>query len=461
MQLPSTTSRGGLRARPARGARAPGPRGRRPSPPQRAACRADRRAQRRDDHGATRPAHAVNARRSRIARPSSPESSETSAARSTLPALRQRQPRHVEPQPGQEGPGSCSRAARAGALARSAALGQRDREHRPQARVRHRRRPRSPPRGRRVAARASTSAGSTVAVPTWTASARPATVRTPSWSDPAVAHGREAVGVRPGAGRAVRRTRSQRYGDRTQISPTRTSTSTPGERRAGRRRASPTRRTTARRRRSSGAPAPRHARPRRAGPGRAGRRRRRRRARRGRQSRCVEPGRASSTAWRGVAGGVDQRRAEHRGVHGCEQVHGGRRAGPAPRPATSASSPVSRSTAANDATHDSVVRTTERGPAVVPAVVSATGSPASCAARNAATGSSADVTGRGRSDSCRLHLAAGSRRAARVGRVHAARDDRREHRLDQVAGRGTSRSSTTACQTPMSSTTTMPTIPNA
>ncbi len=55
----------------------------------------------------------------------------------------------------------------------------------------------------------------------------------------------------------------------------------------------------------------------------------------------VEAGRREHGMAR-VAGGVDQRRAQHRGVHGCEEVHGGReRAGhPHPRRAVQTGQPL-------------------------------------------------------------------------------------------------------------------------
>ena len=74
------------------------------------------------------------------------------------------------------------------------------------------------------------------------------------------------------------------------------------------------------------------------------------------------------------------------------------------------------------ATHDAVLdRTTGGAPEVTrwcPAP--RRGRPARCAARNAATGSSADVTGRGGADVALA--AAGPAEQPGVGRVHAARD---------------------------------------
>ena len=88
-------------------------------------------------------------------------------------------------------------------------------------------------------------------------------------------------------------------------------------------------------------------------------------------------------------------------------------------------------------TQESVLRTTDRGAPRCPPVPRETGARRSWASRNAATGSAVaeHIPTGARSDSGRVLLAnlGTTAEQTRVGRVHAAGDERGQHGLHQVA----------------------------
>ena len=105
-----------------------------------------------------------------------------------------------------------------------------------------------------------------------------------------------------------------------------------------------------------------------------------------------------------------------------------------PRPARRRASPVSRATVRNEPTHDAVVRTTRPRAARGAGGAQGDGVARRVGGRGTRPPGRRPRTGRAGQTAARLRGRGATAEQPGVGRVHAARDQRGDHHLDQVAG---------------------------